>query len=122
MNKTFFGLGCFPHIDLDEETMKELEKEAIRSALQILKEKDAKEKEKESAKPEGPEEEDDSDTHIYNVIHDGDIYYVRGDRFEYSDDGEILSIFKGDMRVAVFTAYPAIIDDSCYIGSKQDYE
>lgn len=115
MDKNIFGLD----VSLDEETTKGI-KEVWEKTLELLKEMEAKEKG--NPKPEGPEEEDDSDTHIYNVIHDGDIYYVRGDRFEYSDDGEILSIFKGDMRVAVFSAYLAIIDDSCYIGSKQDYE
>lgn len=117
MDKNIFGLDAC----LDEETTKRL-KEVWEKTLELLKEMEAKEKEKEGAKPEEPEEDDDSDTRIYNVIHDGELYFVRGDRFEYTENGYMLYIFNGDTKVAVFQGHPSIIDESYFFGSEEDEE
>lgn len=114
MDKTVFGLGSFPRIN--EEDFKNFYEDFFRKHFGVSYDKENKEE-----KDEKPEEKD-SDTRIYNVIHDGELYFVRGDRFEYTEDGYMLSIFNGDTKVAVFQGHPSIIDESYFFGTEEDEE
>lgn len=113
MDRTVLGLGCFPRIN--EEDFKNFYEDFFRKfGISCDKEN----KEEKDAKPE----EEVTEVHIYNVIHEGELYYVRGDRFEYTENGYILSIFKGDTKVAVFQGHPSIIDESYFFGTEEDEE
>lgn len=114
MDKTVFGLGSSPRIN--EEDFKNFYEDVFRKHFGIFYDKENK-----GEKDEKPEEKD-SDTRIYNVIHDGELYFVKGDRFEYTENGYMLSIFKGDTKVAVFQGHPSIIDESYFFGTEEDEE
>lgn len=111
MDRTVFGLGCFPRIN--EEDFKNFYEDFFRK-FGISCDKENKEENDE--KPE----EKDSDIRIYNVIHEGELYLVKGDRFEYSAVGGCLQIFKDNLKVAVFPSNAAIIDESCFYDPEEE--